>query len=53
VQVGQRVRGGAVIGAVGSTGNATGPHLHFEVWRWGRTEDPVPLLGSFPPPLRR
>jgi murein DD-endopeptidase MepM/ murein hydrolase activator NlpD len=53
VQVGERVRGGQVIGAVGSTGNATGPHLHFEVWRWGRAEDPVPLLGSFPPPLRR
>lgn len=53
VSAGQRVRGGDVIGAVGATGNATGPHLHFEIWRWGRTEDPVWLLGSFPPPLRR
>lgn len=49
VRSGDRVGGGTVIGAVGRTGNATGPHLHFEVWRWGRAEDPVPLLGSFPP----
>jgi murein DD-endopeptidase MepM/ murein hydrolase activator NlpD len=48
VKPGDRVAGGAVIGAVGRTGNATGPHLHFEVVRWGRVEDPVPLLGSFP-----
>lgn len=48
VRAGQRVRGGEVIGAVGRTGNATGPHLHFEVVRWGRQEDPVPLLGGFP-----
>ncbi|HUF51728.1 MAG TPA: M23 family metallopeptidase [Longimicrobiales bacterium] len=49
VSAGARVSGGEVIGAVGQTGSATGPHLHFEVWRWGRAEDPVPLLGSFPP----
>jgi murein DD-endopeptidase MepM/ murein hydrolase activator NlpD len=49
VRAGQSVRGGERIGAVGATGNATGAHLHFEVWRWGRAEDPVPLLGSFPP----
>jgi murein DD-endopeptidase MepM/ murein hydrolase activator NlpD len=45
---GDRVDGGQQIGAVGQTGSATGPHLHFEVWRWGRAEDPVPLLGGFP-----
>lgn len=49
VRAGERVRGGQQIGAVGRTGNATGSHLHFEVWRWGRAEDPVPLLGGFPP----
>jgi murein DD-endopeptidase MepM/ murein hydrolase activator NlpD len=48
VREGDRVRGGQPIGAVGRTGNATGPHLHFEVWRWGRSDDPVPLLGGFP-----
>jgi murein DD-endopeptidase MepM/ murein hydrolase activator NlpD len=48
VRAGDEVAGGARIGAVGRTGDATGPHLHFEVWRWGRAEDPVPLLGGFP-----
>ena len=49
VRAGERVDGGQRIGAVGRTGNATGDHLHFEVWRWGRAEDPVPLLGGVPP----
>jgi murein DD-endopeptidase MepM/ murein hydrolase activator NlpD len=45
---GARVGNGEVIGEVGRTGSATGPHLHLEVWRSGRSEDPVPLLGGFP-----
>lgn len=45
---GQRVEHQEVIGAVGATGNATAPHLHFEVMRWGKKEDPVPLLGDHP-----
>lgn len=48
VQVGQRVQGKEVIGLSGKSGNVTGPHLHFEIWRRGWPEDPVPLLGGPP-----
>jgi peptidoglycan hydrolase-like protein with peptidoglycan-binding domain len=48
VHAGQAVVGGTRIGYVGSTGHATGPHLHFEVRLNGTPIDPVPrLLGSF------
>ena len=45
---GAAVRGGEVVGLSGSSGDASSPHLHFEVWRWGREADPVPLLGGRP-----
>jgi murein DD-endopeptidase MepM/ murein hydrolase activator NlpD len=42
----QQVTAGEVIGRVGSTGLATGPHLHFEVQIDGRAVDPVAWLAD-------
>jgi murein DD-endopeptidase MepM/ murein hydrolase activator NlpD len=44
VKVGDRVAAGAALGAVGSTGRSTGPHLHFEVRRDGKAVNPRPYL---------
>jgi murein DD-endopeptidase MepM/ murein hydrolase activator NlpD len=37
VKVGQKVKRGDVVGYVGSTGKSTGPHVHYEVWKNGKT----------------
>ncbi len=44
VKEGQRVKRGEVVGLVGSSGLATGPHLHYMVKVYGQTLDPVKYI---------
>jgi len=44
VQAGEHVDPRQQIGAIGSTGRSTGPHLHYEVWVDGQPKDPEAFL---------
>jgi murein DD-endopeptidase MepM/ murein hydrolase activator NlpD len=46
VKEGDQVNAGQVIARVGSTGLATGPHVHFEVHRFGKQVDPIRFLAE-------
>ncbi len=44
VSLGEEVVAGQLIGRMGSTGNSTGPHVHFEINRYGIHLDPLAFL---------
>lgn len=44
VKTGQKVVRGEIIGLMGDTGTATGPHLHYEVWKDNKLCNPVKFL---------
>jgi len=47
VKTGDKLQRGSVLGTVGHTGKATGPHVHYEVRQDGKTVDPAtPLEGA-------
>ena len=46
VKEGDMVKAGEMVGAVGSTGMSTGPHLHFEVRQDGEAQNPVVYFDS-------
>ena len=48
VSVGDVVRKGDLIAAMGSTGRSTGPHVHFEVYKNGRSVDPAAYIHRRP-----
>ena len=50
VATGDQLAKGDMVGLSGSSGNASGPHLHFEIWRRGVQIDPVAMLGGPPGP---
>ncbi|MBQ9184857.1 MAG: peptidoglycan DD-metalloendopeptidase family protein [Bacteroidales bacterium] len=52
IKVGDRVRQGDVIGYVGMTGTATGPHLDFRVWKNGSPINPLTMESPSAEPIK-
>jgi murein DD-endopeptidase MepM/ murein hydrolase activator NlpD len=46
VFAGESIAQGQIVGAVGQTGRATGPHLHFEYRTRGKLRNPLPMFGD-------
>jgi murein DD-endopeptidase MepM/ murein hydrolase activator NlpD len=44
VKIGDRVQAGQILGTVGTSGNTTGPHLHYEVRIYGQPVNPYSYL---------
>jgi murein DD-endopeptidase MepM/ murein hydrolase activator NlpD len=49
VRLGQQVARGAVLGRVGATGRATGPHMHWNISLNDARVDPAIFIGAFEP----
>ncbi len=46
---GDQVEAGQVVAYMGESGQATGPHLHFEIWQQGEAVDPRTVVAGDPP----
>jgi murein DD-endopeptidase MepM/ murein hydrolase activator NlpD len=46
VKAGQKVKQGSVIAKVGDTGRSIGAHLHFEIWKDGKSADPMKYVSA-------
>ena len=53
IKAGTRVQQGQIIGYVGMTGSATGPHLDFRVWKNGTPVDPLKLESPSAEPIKK
>jgi murein DD-endopeptidase MepM/ murein hydrolase activator NlpD len=47
VKEGEKINREQIIGRVGSTGTSTGPHLHYEVWEFGKAVNPTKYIEHY------